>query len=662
MKKITKEKLIIVTVILLSLFRIGLTLKLPLAIYTDQLYDDALLFKYAESILAGNWLGEYNNLTLVKGISYPIFIVLGQLLFMPYTLLLSVFNIGSAYLFVKAIEKVFKRKIFLPIIYIILIYSPVGFSFLISQRLYRMAIIPYSVLAVFACTIGFYLRRNEELKNKLPWAIGSGIFLLFFWNIREDSIWIAPFIIVVTLLVVIEYLFLSKYKGIKLIKNTLVAIIPTGILMFGILCISMVNFHYYGLFTTNDRSATYFADMMSLLYKMDAEDENKEVWISRDAIEKALDASKTFNSIRPSLESSMGAWSQEGPIKGDLIAWTIRDAVQSAGYYKDPKETNKFYKKVVEELEAAYESGELVKKDAIYFSSQSTGIKLGDIPELIIKSISKLWDMSSYTECNVSNSAYGTGDAGKIRDIEALTGSFGNYYNQSSAYFNGWIFAIDNDDNLRAEIVDNEGNVISNVKFVESKDVLNVYKDSDNAEKCRFEIKIDNVGEGPIYMNLYLNDKFYKKIDIGNYADENILGAIDFQMETQVDSIPKYSERAANIGNAVDKIYQKLSLAVNGISIIAYICLTLVAVNKIFKKKWIRCEAWIIITGVLLSAFVLVFGVITFTQWFDEGMQQYIQFYATGTYPLIQIVKYLSIALMIERLLDYRVKFRSVSK
>ena len=66
------------------------------------------------------------------------------------------------------------------------------------QRLYRMAIVPGMVLVVFSGMIGLTLRKELPLKKQLPWAFLTGMALAFFWQIREDSVWILPFIAVMT--------------------------------------------------------------------------------------------------------------------------------------------------------------------------------------------------------------------------------------------------------------------------------------------------------------------------------------------------------------------------------------------------------------------------------------------------------------------------------
>ena len=59
--------------------------------------------------------------------------------------------------------------------------------------------------------IGLTLRKELPLKKQLPWAVLTGMALAFFWQIREDSVWILPFIAVMTVWNV-GYVILALHK------------------------------------------------------------------------------------------------------------------------------------------------------------------------------------------------------------------------------------------------------------------------------------------------------------------------------------------------------------------------------------------------------------------------------------------------------------------
>ena len=78
-----------------------------------------------------------------------------------------------------------------------LLFSPSVSRCWVTAAVYRMAIVPE-----WCC---WYFQHDQTdsaqgapLKKQLPWAVLTGMTLAFFWQIREDSVWILPFIAVMT--------------------------------------------------------------------------------------------------------------------------------------------------------------------------------------------------------------------------------------------------------------------------------------------------------------------------------------------------------------------------------------------------------------------------------------------------------------------------------
>ena len=326
----------------LTIVRLVLGLIVPVGLLTTQAHDDALLFQYADNLLSFNWLGDYNSKTLVKGVSYSLFLALCNWLHLPYTLGLGFMNVGSALLMVVALKKRFQNKIALGCIYLLLLYAPFTYSSLVGLRAYRMAIVPFAVLILFGCLVGLYLRKEERPKSLLPWSIGAGISMGFFWFIREDSIWILPFVAVVLLIMAICVIKEKAGIGTK-VKKLILTVVPVLFLVASILVVCCMNFVYYGVFTTNDRSSGAFGKMMGYLYSIEDEDASAEEWVSHAVLESAMDVSPTLASIEPEIETYYAAWSGGNPIKGDIVAWALRDAAEAAGYYQNAVETEAFF-------------------------------------------------------------------------------------------------------------------------------------------------------------------------------------------------------------------------------------------------------------------------------------------------------------------------------
>ena len=232
-----------IVILLFTLFRILAGIRIPCMILADQRYDDRMMFENAGNLINGVWLGDYNSYTLSKGISYPLFLVLARKLFLPYSALLSLLQAAGAGLFVRALSLRLQNPYGRAALYLLLLFSPVSLTLLVTQRLYRMAIVPGMVLLVFSGMIGLTLRKDQPLKRQLPWALLTGFALAFFWQIREDSVWIMPFIAVMTVWN-IGYVILVLHNRIsrkQILLHCLVLILPMFLLFVGNSGIAAIN-------------------------------------------------------------------------------------------------------------------------------------------------------------------------------------------------------------------------------------------------------------------------------------------------------------------------------------------------------------------------------------------------------------------------------------
>lgn len=402
-------------------------------ILADQRYDDRMMFENAGNLINGVWLGDYNSYTLSKGISYPLFLVLARKLFLPYSALLSLLQAAGAGLFVQALSLRLQNPYGRAALYLLLLFSPVSLTLLVTQRLYRMAIVPGMVLLVFSGMIGLTLRKDQPLKRQLPWALLTGLALAFFWQIREDSVWIMPFIAVMTVWN-IGYVILVLHNRIsrkQILLHCLVLMLPMFLLFVGNSGIAAINALHYGVFLTNDRTEGSFAELMSLFYRLESDTTvSSDIWISRDTIAKAENVSPTLQQLCPLLDTYVEDWSTaNGEIPGDHFSWVLRDAVQDSGYAEDAVSAQNFYNSVFSELLTAIDQNKLsLKQDgAVYFSSQSRGVPVGEIPGILSDALQNIWKIAGYTDCALSSSARSAGRLSDIRRMEAFTSCLAVY-------------------------------------------------------------------------------------------------------------------------------------------------------------------------------------------------------------------------------------------
>ncbi len=386
MKKNTK--ILIVVIALAICFRLWILASSNWNLIIDSYYDSHLQINEAISLIRGHWLGAYSKFTLCKNISYPMFLFLLNILHIPYYLGMGGLISGSSFLFIKSIKPICKNIIFKCIIFIFLIFNPVGFNQEAVYH-YRNALIPWVVLLVISSIIGIYLRKDKSIKEILPYGIIGMISTGFYWLLREDSIWFLPFILVAFIFTIICYI-RTKCKLSEKIKKSIISFLPISGIILSVLLISTINYFVYGIFATNDRTSTYEAKVLGQLALIDdGANLDKDVWVSKKAIKLAKKTSPTFAKLDL---TTFDGW----PKIGDYSIWALRDAASNAGYYTDAKTTNEMYKKIYAELVEGFDKGKIKKKKAIKLSNTSGVYSMNEMIKPIPIMFHSLYNHATY--------------------------------------------------------------------------------------------------------------------------------------------------------------------------------------------------------------------------------------------------------------------------
>lgn len=419
LKNMNKKKLVIVILLVITIIRLLIGMQLPLAVYQDQLYDDTLMHDYAFSLRSFNWLGSYNQLTLVKGISFSVFMALCNFLYIPYSMGLTVLYIFAIICIIKAIRPKFNEKTLVGM-YILLLFSPVMFDSFIAQRIYRNAILPSATLLVFAGFIGMFLRKDKPIKENIFFILLSIFSLIFFWHIKEDSIWILPFTITISLITIIYWIINDRKK---IILKVILVLLPFISLFTFNRIYSFVNYKLYGVNVVSDKSGGNFSRMIKDIFLIeDSENNRNDIWVTSSTINKLYEVSPTFKKLKPTMDNFDGWLEEDGEVKGDLVIWRIRAVISRNGLYKNAKKADDFCKKVSIEIEEAFETGKLKKDNRIHITSQMRGIDTTDIFISMKRGIKWFYEIGDYDRIDAANN-HSRGDPEKVMYVQAFTAS-----------------------------------------------------------------------------------------------------------------------------------------------------------------------------------------------------------------------------------------------
>jgi len=363
--KIKKHKFAIGIAIIAIIYMILVSVQNPRFCYISP-NDDQYILGLADSLLDLKWLGKYNSITLTKGIFSPLFIIFSNFLGIQFLTAEYLFYVGACILFVYVIRKnVIKNDWVNFILFAVILFNPVLY-YTELLKVYRDHIYSSLLIYLIACAFGIFFNYREKPKKIIGYMFGFGFSLTAMAICREESIWIAPFVlgssIITILFIIFDKQVSDKFKKISLY------IIPIVIYTATIVVICFINYKYYGKFMKNEFSSSTWKNFLKAVSSVDVEKTYLTVPLTKEARQKIYEVSPSFKELEPYFEGDAGdGWALNGAIPGELEAgwfqWAMVDITERAGYYTNAKTSNDFFKKITDEVNAAYKDGRLKKED-----------------------------------------------------------------------------------------------------------------------------------------------------------------------------------------------------------------------------------------------------------------------------------------------------------
>lgn len=660
-------------IVVLAAVKQYLVYDLPIYAISNAVPDDGLMVAMAESMRNGSWLGAYRQLTLVKGIGYPLFLVLCDLLPFHYLSLSSLFYTAGVLVFVCAIRPLFKSRKAPALLYAVLLFSPVAASLFTFQRVYRNSISAAQVLWIFGSFAGLYFRREEKIVRQLPWALGAAVSLVSFYYTREDAVWIMPFVLTVTVLyAVMAGVRFFRFRKKEFYLRVLLIILP----LFGVFAagkaIGLLNQHYYGTSVVNELNDGAFAKMMKTIYSIDDEQELKQTSVSRSKLLKLYENSPSLAQIRPQMDGQLAAWcgdeeySKVWEVKDGWFFWILRDAMADAGYYESPQKMSGFCKAVTAELTAAVEAGSLSVRPVMPSAMMSPWRK-GYLPETFA-AMRELHRFANSYEGLHTMAAYSVDDgAAGIGRFEKITGNKAFCYENGKAEVSGWCASKEAE---RLIVKDAGAKMVCEVTWTESPDVAAHLQAEGrqyaNDGNCRFTFQ---VAGGDYEDALFLCGYGRNGEECFSYPLET--GAAGFEEEETILKLD-YCYILPNNNDHVQKISWKIDL-LNGIKELyaltgpymwiagaaAFVYVTVRMLAGI-KKGQKHIDLWLVLAGLFFSYLVLLGGIgYTHVSAFDAVNPAYL----SAAYPMIGAFWCLGLLRAAEDMVEwYKIKRKAVMK
>lgn len=351
--------------ILILLFSLWLRSAFPIFAIADAAHDEGLFINLAASIGAGNWLGDYNNLTHAKGVAYSIFLVANHITGLPIKFSEHSLYLLSALFFASVIGRLYNTRWANLITFALLAFIPTAWSPGTSGRIMREGL--YVSLSLFLLALAircFVLAKSasivDELRKKWLFLIALGLVAGTYWLTREEGVWLLP-----SLAIIYAFWFSSRTLTFHSWRAAVFFIaLPfiSALLVIG--TINTLNYYWYGVYRNNDFRSADFQSAYGALSRIRHEQWQRYVVFPKDARERAYRFSPAARELQPYFEGEIGEnWRNIGckqmgitpcpEILSGWFMWALRDAVSAAGHYRSAKEAQSFYTKLASEINIA---------------------------------------------------------------------------------------------------------------------------------------------------------------------------------------------------------------------------------------------------------------------------------------------------------------------
>lgn len=624
-RNLTKKNAFIIALILAAVVKQLLVVGLPIYAIPAAACDDQLMKNWAYSMAVGDWTGTFNAYTFMKEPGFSLFLAICYRLHLPFIFTITLGYSVACGIFSTALNKIFSSKIFVYIVYIVLLFNPLSYSLYTLQRVYRNGLGMILTLLIFGGIVHMYFSVLEEKQWKLAvWSCITGLSLGYLWITKSDTIWVMPFVVVVT--IVMLGILIKNRRNVKSIPRYLFLCIPfLGIFLFTHF-VEFCNVQRYGY-----ASVEYYGPALYDMTHVKTENPIDKVGLSRETLKKLYKVSPTLASVEDELEKAMDkntrydTHPEDEEVEDGWIGWTLLEAFNKADVYESCETANKFYKNIYDELETAFSDGTLEKIETstvqnYYLDTQEHR------SQLMHRIADTIWYMATFTETKAEVKADSDGGVG-ARDFEQLTREKAVYAELESDYIiTGWIVFPDYRlQDIKIYVEDSKGNQFKEVEFEKSLDVYENLKEKGNknevanSAKCRFKIKW-NVGDNEsenetYYLAVYQNDTCVGKIEIQESGFVPVdgfkyTGVLDTYTSKRIgENQMKRAENAVNRVNTIGNSYSTVGKNIFYVSIVAYVLLTAGMVIDLTRKKYAKVNAWLLVTGFSMSIIVFSAGI-----------------------------------------------------
>lgn len=331
-----------------------------------SLADDALYVRLAGYLAHGQWLGPFDQFTLLKGPAYPAFIALTYRWGVPLKIGEQLTYLFAAAAVAGCIWVVTRRRALALVAYVVLALDPVNFD-THGSRVTRDGW--YSSLSLLFVALFFLAIYLAVTRTRPHWLVLfsalAGLSGAAFWLCREEGAWIIPMLLLVAVglpLCVLVRWWSKRPRPpgrSRVLRGAgrlgLAFAVVAVALIAPIAAISVQNSRHYGAALTNDLVSGQFARAYADWRRVKAglpSAADPIVGAQREAVYRVSPAARE-------LERFLDPPGRCLKPCGENVWRAVRDAAALAGHFRSEADAQAFFGELDAQIQAGCESGQL---------------------------------------------------------------------------------------------------------------------------------------------------------------------------------------------------------------------------------------------------------------------------------------------------------------
>ncbi|PRY90992.1 hypothetical protein [Donghicola tyrosinivorans] len=366
-KTLSRRRLIYVVMLAASLLYLFATIGYPIVAIPQAAHDDALFYRGLKALERGDWLGAYDNRTLVKGPFVSIFGAVANLFGSAEKSAEAVLYLVVSLLAAVSLRRIGASRITACVSFVLLLSCPYIWSEP-GRRFLRDGLYGSLVLATLLLTLCAIIERRRPRAGLL--ATASGLTTGCAYMTREEDIWLVA--ILLTLVVGAAIRTMVRFGPRRLLDAAVHKMIVVVCFVAGLVGsvgpVLLMNKAEYGRAIVSETRAPEFVAAVGSLMRVGRPHPSGFVPVTNAAMQTVLQTVPEAAPLKKSWPEIAAGWSLHGrslipddpeQIAGGWFIWAFRDAVAASGHFGTPEDARAFMVRFADGVNSACDDGRL---------------------------------------------------------------------------------------------------------------------------------------------------------------------------------------------------------------------------------------------------------------------------------------------------------------